>query len=209
MSGQQSTVDETFTSTTQPLVTSYLNGGGKLFVSGSEIAWDLYGQANETAGDRSFFANTLHATYVADDAGVYATGTGVAGSALASVGALNFDDGTQGTYDVQYPDVLGASGAGASVAMNYSTGSGHGAVIQYQSGSSKLIYMGFPLESIYTASQRNSLMAAVLTYFGVAATSSISGRIYLDANGNGTFDGTDGAIDRIERVSRQQWQWQI
>ncbi len=169
MSGIQSTVDQTFTSTTEPLVTAYMNGGGKMFVSGSEIAWDLFGQANETSADESFFNNTLHATYVADDAGVYATGAGVAGSALASVGALNFDNGTQGTYDVQFPDVLGASGAGASVAMNYSTGSGHGAVIQYQSGNSKMIYMGFPLESIYTASQRNSLMAAVLTYFGTTA----------------------------------------
>ena len=53
--------------------------------------------------------------------------------------------------------------------MNYSTGSGHGAVLQYASGSSKMIYMGFPLESIYTTTQRNSLMAAVLTYFGTAA----------------------------------------
>src|SRR5204862_368827 len=47
MSGEQSTVNETFTATTQPLVTNYLSGGGKLFVSGAEIAWDLSGQANE------------------------------------------------------------------------------------------------------------------------------------------------------------------
>ena len=81
MSGQQSTVDQTFTSTTEPLVTAYMNGGGKLFVNGSEIAWDLFGQANETTADQTFLHNTLHANYVADDAGVYATAAGVAGSA--------------------------------------------------------------------------------------------------------------------------------
>jgi hypothetical protein len=88
---------------------------------------------------------------------------------------LSFDNGTHGTYDVDFADVLGA-GVGATVAMNYSTGAGNGAVIQWadtsgvSSAAPKMILMGFPFESIYTGSQRNALMGAVLTYFGTNGT---------------------------------------
>ncbi|MBN1492406.1 MAG: N-acetylmuramoyl-L-alanine amidase, partial [Phycisphaerae bacterium] len=39
--GEESTADRTFDATEQALVTTYLNGGGGLFVSGAEIGWDL------------------------------------------------------------------------------------------------------------------------------------------------------------------------
>ena len=39
--GKESTANETFNSTEQTLVSTYLKQGGKLLVSGSEIAWDL------------------------------------------------------------------------------------------------------------------------------------------------------------------------
>ncbi|MGB7157211.1 MAG: hypothetical protein WBD40_04030, partial [Tepidisphaeraceae bacterium] len=106
MSGEQSTDDETFSSATQPLVSSFISGGGKLFVSGSEVGWDLVGQSGETPADSAFYQNTLRTAYVGDDAGTYLTGSGIAGTALAGVPALNFDNGTHGTYDVDFADVL-------------------------------------------------------------------------------------------------------
>ncbi|HEX8522656.1 MAG TPA: hypothetical protein VF669_10400 [Tepidisphaeraceae bacterium] len=163
LSGEQSSADNTFTATTQPLVSTYLSNGGKMFISGAEIGYELVAL---NAG-ASFYQNTLHTNYVSDDAATYSTAAGVAGSALAGVSALSFDDGTHGTYDVGTPDVISA-GANASVAMNYSTGSA--AVVQYASGNTRILNMGFPFESIYTASQRNSLMSAALTYFGTNST---------------------------------------
>ena len=41
MLGEESTVDETFSSAEQAAVTNYLGLGGRLFVSGAEIGWDL------------------------------------------------------------------------------------------------------------------------------------------------------------------------
>ena len=62
--GEESTADHTFDATEQSLVSNYLASGGQLFVSGSEIAWDLDSQNNGQA----FYNNTLRADYVADDA---------------------------------------------------------------------------------------------------------------------------------------------
>jgi hypothetical protein len=165
MSGEQSSANGTFTSTVQPLVTAYLNAGGKMFVNGSEIGFDLVAAGHGA----SFYLNSLHTNYVANSAATYSTSAGVAGKALASVPALSFDDGTHGTYNVDFPDIISA-GAGASVAMNYNGGSGGAAAIQYTSGNTQIINMGFPFESIYTVSQRNSLMAAVLGFFNTAST---------------------------------------
>ncbi len=175
MSGEQSAGDGTFTSTVQPKVTTYLTNGGKMFISGAEIGWDLVAQNNGS----SFYQNTLHTNYVSDDGNdtdpsdgidpaTYATIAGV--GALAGVPALTYDNGTYGTYDVGTPDVI-ASGSGASVALRYVTGGA--AAIQYTSGPAQIINMGFPFESIYTESQRNSLMSAVLTYFDVNSTTAI------------------------------------
>lgn len=188
MSGEQSSGNGTFTATTQPLVTSYLNSGGKLFVSGSEIGWDLVAQNHGS----SFYTNTLKSTYVQDDAGTYATKAGVAGTALAGVPALSFDDGTHGTYDVDFPDVLSAP-AGSTLAMKYS--SGNGAVVQYSSGNTKLINMGFPFESIYTASQRTALMSAVLNFFGANVSLGV-GAPDLVATSDTGFSTTDNYTNK-------------
>ena len=108
MSGDQSSTDGTFTSTLQPLVTSYLNGGGKMFVSGSEIGWDLVAEGHGS----SFFTNTLKANYpvvngaytTSDDANTY-NAAGASGSIFAGI-SLSFDNGTGGTYNVLFPDTV-------------------------------------------------------------------------------------------------------
>ncbi len=65
--GDESTVDETFSSTEQSRIMSYLANGGRLFVSGSEIGWDLGRAHNRSeAGDQDFYHNYLKANYVYD-----------------------------------------------------------------------------------------------------------------------------------------------
>ncbi|MDO9548404.1 MAG: hypothetical protein Q7J65_05530, partial [Candidatus Marinimicrobia bacterium] len=92
--GDEGVIDETFSASEQNLVAGYLKSGGQLFVSGSEIAYDLDG--NGGTNDKSFFLNYLHADYVQDDANDY-TVTGVAGGIFAGL-AFEFDDGTAGIY---------------------------------------------------------------------------------------------------------------
>ena len=151
-------------STAQARISTYLNAGGKLFISGSEIGYDLVTN-NQGAG---FISSTLRANYVSDDANVFAA-SGAAGSIFAGI-TLGFDDGTSvfnmGKYRVEFPDVIGASG-GSTVAMTYSGGTS-GAAIQYASGNTRLVYMAFPFETITTSANRNAVMAAVLDYFGAS-----------------------------------------
>ena len=146
--GEESTTDRTFTATEQTLVATYLAGGGNLFLSGSEIGYELVGVGHGA----SFYQTTLHANYVSDDAGTYAA-QGAAGSIFEGC-AVTFDNGSQ-FYDVDYPDVIGPR-TGATTAMTYSGGTGGGAAIQYENTTtgSHLVMLGFPFETITTAANR-------------------------------------------------------
>lgn len=191
LSGEESTVDRTFDATEQTLVTNYLAAGGKLFVSGSEIGWDLDASSNGA----SFYNNQLKADYVSDDAGTY-TATGAASSIFSGIN-VQFDDGTFDTYDAEFPDKLLAFG-GSTIAMNYSGAGSGGAAVQYSSGNTRLVNMGFPFETITSVNTRNAVMGAVLNYFGLltpAATGAIAGRVFRDSDADLTPDGAEQSLN--------------
>jgi hypothetical protein len=164
--GEESTADHTFTGQEQSIVRSYLENGGQLFVSGAEIGWDLDYYNNGL----SFYRNYLKASYIADDANVYQF-SGVPGSIFEGLSGLKFDNGTHGSYDVDWPDCIEPFG-GSQVCLNYD-GTSYHAAIQYEGtfGSSfkvgKLVYFGFPFETIYPESGRNEIMERIVNYFGL------------------------------------------
>ncbi len=156
ISGEESSADETFGVLEQGLMAAYLNQGGKLFVSGAEIGWDL----DLLNNGRSFYNNTLRADYVSDDANSY-TAAGEAASIFEGV-SLEFDDGTF-VYDANFADVINPS-SGSTLAMRYGTGGG--AAIQF---NEQLVMLGFPFETILDAQDRADVMGAALEYFGLDA----------------------------------------
>jgi N-acetylmuramoyl-L-alanine amidase len=162
MLGEESTIDETFSSTEQILVQAFLNAGGQLFVSGAEIGWDL--DHSGSGADQAFYNNYLKADYVADDAAVYAA-SGLSGTAFDGLSAIAYDDGTHGPYDVAYPDYINPFG-GSQENMNYDGTSWH-AGVQY-SGTFKVINLGFPFEAVISAAHRDSLMKRAMDFFAVA-----------------------------------------
>ncbi len=167
--GNESTADETFSSAEQTRVAQFLNGGGRLFVSGAEVAWDLDRDSGPTASDRAFLNNQLHADLggdAHDDAGTY-TFAATAGGIFAGNATGRFDDGTAGIYTVPYPDVLTPIG-GAQAALTYTGGSGGAAAIQFTNAAtgSKVVYFGFPFETITNAAVRESAMFDILAFFG-------------------------------------------
>ena len=154
--GEESTVDETFSSAEQTFVSAYLFSGGRLFFSGAEVGWDL--DAFGTASDKNFYENTLGQNYIADDANVYWTQARNTGP-LAPLPAMMFDDGNGGIYDVGFPDVIApTSGSGGQVVLNYITGTG-AAVL---SGNGRVLGLGFPIEAIVNVTHRNLLMERIL-----------------------------------------------
>lgn len=110
------TNDISISATQQSRITTYLAGGGKLFISGAELAWDL-----DRGGATTFVDNYLKANYVADSAGVFSA-TASAGSLFDGLGVVSFDDGTGPFYKVTYPDVITPVG-GSAAAMTYGGGS--------------------------------------------------------------------------------------
>jgi hypothetical protein len=159
IAGEESTQDRTFNTQEQNAVAAYVNGGGKFMVSGSEIGWDLVASGNGA----SFFANTLHAGYVSDDAGTYNV-VGAAGSIFAGV-TLNFDSGPQ-SYDAEFPDRLSAP-AGSTSLLSYSGGLGGSAAIAWSGANgAKTLIFGFPFETIASGGARASLMRKALDHFG-------------------------------------------
>ena len=171
--GNESTADETFSSTEQNIVKQFLQNGGNLFISGAEIAWDLdYKGSSE---DQSFFHDYLKASYSADapanTQGAYYGTSGVTGSIFEGLDNIIFDDGTHGTYDVDWPDALIADDS-AKVVLRYNYASTHNnAAIIYRGPfpdsdiEGTLIYLAFPFETIYPADSRNAIMKKVLDYF--------------------------------------------
>lgn len=174
--GEESSADDTFTATEQSLVSTFLAGGGNLFVTGAEIGWDLDNLNN----GRPFYNDVLHANYVADDAGTY----GVQGTAAGIFDGLefSFDDGTL-FYDVNFPDVINPFG-GAVAALSYAGGTGGTAAIQFDGGGDqgRLVMFGFPFETITTESSRSAVMGRVLDFFDFDSPPGVSGEYILDDN---------------------------
>jgi len=141
------------TANDQTALTNFLNSGGALFISGSEIGYELQGTP--------FYANTLRASYVADDAQTY-TANSTAGGLFNGLGAINFDDGSHGMYNVDYADVFAPSN-GASSALVYNTAS---AAIQYVNGCTRLAYSGIPFETIYPRATRQIMMTRLIDFLG-------------------------------------------
>ena len=173
--GSQSTQDRTFDATTQPFVTTFLANGGNLFVSGAEIGWDLDRDSGPTTADRNFYHNQLRSAFngnAHDDAGTYNF------SAISGLFSGNpsgtFDNGSM-FYNVAFPDVLTATN-GSIGAISYVGGIGGSAGITYDGslGGGKLVYFGFPFESILNPTFRDAYMADVLRFFNLLSAPAIS-----------------------------------
>lgn len=171
--GEEGTSTSTFSSEEQTLVMTYLENGGNLFVSGSEIGYDLSG--NGSPEDQAFYQDYLKAEYVTDAAGYHHAFYPDGATIFDNLGTINFDDGTHGTYDVDYPDGIKPAG-GSQIALkydgsDYNVDGGAGIVYSGTFGSGtetgRLVYISPGFEAIYPESARDSIMADIITYFQV------------------------------------------
>jgi MYXO-CTERM domain-containing protein len=160
--GEDSTGDLPLAPIVRDALTDYLDGGGRLLVSGSELGWAL--DLNGAPDEQAFFRERLHATYVSDDAETYDV-TATAGP-FEGLAALSFADGD--AYDPRFPDVL-AAGEGAALALAYGATADAGAAIAWGAGSDgeRGIVLGFPFETIAGKETRRDVMAAALAFFDV------------------------------------------
>jgi hypothetical protein len=156
--GEESIVDEAFSGVERTLLAAYLDSGRSLLISGSDIGWDL--ASPEHGADPDFYNQYLKAVHAGNDALTYEF-VGVESDILRGLSG-SFDDSTHGYYDVDSPDRLDPYD-GSRVVLNYSGGSSDGAALAY-TGNFRLVYYGFPLETVVDAEIRNELICTAANY---------------------------------------------
>ncbi|CAN5206708.1 hypothetical protein BH11PLA2_BH11PLA2_44340 [soil metagenome] len=178
--GEESTVDHTFDASERTKVEQFIAQGGHLFLSGSEIGWDLQAQGNGV----SFFQTTLKGNYVSDDANSYSL-NGTASGIFTGL-SFSFDNGTL-FYNAEYPDVINPQ-SGATAALTYSTGGNAAIQAPGTGGRGNVVMLGFPFETITTAANRSAVLGRVFTYFGISLDSTVPAATSITTtSSNGTY----------------------
>jgi hypothetical protein len=127
-----------------------------------------------STSDKAFIHDFLKASYSADApggvSGVHYSAEGIQGSILGAITTIAYDNGTHGTFDVKYPDALIPEGGSQSIIryLNVNThdigGVSFEGVFPGGTQPGKLVYIGFPFETIYPVDSRNLVMNEVLDY---------------------------------------------
>jgi hypothetical protein len=157
--GDESVADRTFAPAEQSIVQEYLAAGGRLFVTGSEVGYDLDRSASPNYAP-AFYEGFLKATYAGDKA---------SSNSFAGSGALAGISGTCGAvYPEDYPDYILPS-AGAVACATYAGGQIAG--VQYSgpfgggSSEGRLVYLAFTFETIGDTAVRNTIIRKVVDFF--------------------------------------------
>jgi len=163
--GDDSRSDESIAAADQFRMLSYLQNGGKLFISGSEIGYDFHATTSEELARTN---SLLKATYSGDLAG----SNRILGTVGTAFEGLNFVFGTlnsEDTYIEDYPDYIQPYG-GSQTALKYENG--RNAAVCYTgpfgtgNPDAQLVFLAFTFETINQPQDRADLMKSVLQYFG-------------------------------------------
>ncbi|MFH0735901.1 MAG: glycosyl hydrolase family 18 protein [bacterium] len=188
--GEESTSDETFNSMEQDKLKEYLNNGKNLLVSGAEIGWDIGRTGTSSTTDLDFYNNYLRATYVADapmgSSSTYYNITPEADNFLSKLGSFNYDDGTFGSYNTEWPDAIKPNNSRLLYSYTGVEASTYGGAGVYLETPYRLIHLSFPLETVYPKNVRDSLIVEMLTWLivhsGVNENNAIPNKFELSQN---------------------------
>lgn len=161
--GDEGSTDETFGATEQSKAIAYLNAGGKIFVNGSEVAYDLDRSSGPSEADRNFFNNNLKSSFAGDASGS-ATINGVAGTLFEGL-SFAYGDTLQGSpYRENFPDYLNPIN-GSSIVLKYANNLNAATAF-----GGSVVVLGIPVETIHSKTHRDALMNAVLKYFDITTS---------------------------------------
>jgi PKD repeat protein len=149
LTGNQST--DTLTSADQANLAAYLDGRGRLFLSGQDIGIDI--------GGSGFYHDYLHTTFHSDDTNVY-TLTGLDFMTGLDV-TIQSGEGANNQF---YPSDISPVSGGIAV-YRYPDPHLYGGVAY--SGTHRVVYFSFGYEAINSQARRDGVMSATLNYLGV------------------------------------------
>lgn len=145
--------------TEQLFLENYLNNGGRLFLTGQNIAYDLVEQQNGIF----FFENYLHAAYIQNNAGDFSL-DGLPGDPIGA-GQNYIILGSGGANNQNSPDVISAvPPAQAAIVYDIANQSSQAAI--YYAGAYRLVYFAFGWEGINDQgpAKRQETMERVLNW---------------------------------------------
>jgi uncharacterized lipoprotein YddW (UPF0748 family) len=162
--GDESSANVVFSAAEKAAITSYLNSGGKLIVSGSEVAYNISRTAAATY-DAAFANNYLKSTYVNDGSITYTPATGIAGTPFEG---LNIPFSI--TYTEDFPDAISPINGSISI-LNYNVSPNKAGVAYkgtFGTGTvpGGIIFLSFTLETAADTSI-TAFMGKALAYFDV------------------------------------------
>jgi hypothetical protein len=136
---------------------AYLDGGGKLFISGQDIGRDI--------GLSSFYADYLRASFITDSAGIL-TLDGIDGEPISDGLTIGIGGGAGNQVS---PDEIAPLGGGAYATFLYEGTNRVAAVssaYETPSDSARVVYFGFGFEGIDAPADREIIMQRILEYLG-------------------------------------------
>jgi len=151
MFGRQSTADGTFDARKQDMIRIFIDGGGKVIVTGTDVATDL----STTTGGTQFLADVFGAHH-AGRTGGNALLHPVADTPFAQMEPFGYDDGTGEVYLVADADTFEAVG-GATPLLTQ-----NGAIVAI--AGENTILMSIPFEAINGTDAREGLMKAAINH---------------------------------------------
>jgi len=158
---------------TQPTLTpndraalgTYMDGGGKLFLSGCNIANTLCNPGNPyyTPESLQWFETYLHATYVTFYQPCFTVvgtpgdpiGDGIEGMAISGSGD-----------NQQIPDGI-LPGPGANLVFTCTPSEDADAGIRWEQGPTQVVYFAFGIEGIVEDDDRNLVVGRIIDWFGI------------------------------------------
>jgi hypothetical protein len=166
--------DETFGYDEQALIQTFLDSGGCLFATGSELGYDL--DYRSTDIDKAFCRNYLKLSYVQNSPlNQISTYYEVQFDSVGGFGGLppfRFDNGSYGTYDVNRPDAIKPVGGGLACLHFVGVDTADGVAGVCYSGKfspegqpGKVIALTVPFETIISDSMRTAIIERVMDYF--------------------------------------------
>jgi hypothetical protein len=152
-------------------LTTFLNGGGCLFVAGQDFGWDVWTASasggHGTPAQQTFYTNFLGAAFVDDGvATTTAIGANTSDAIFGSAGASIPLSTTVYTGTSFFPDDINAAGTGA-VIFKYSSNS-KTAGVRNTNGTFKTVYLAPGIEQMTTAANKNTVLKITYDWFHLA-----------------------------------------
>ena len=150
----------TLTSTDQSNLMSYLDNGGRLYLSSQDLLWDISG-GNDGAISNTFVNNYLHVTSVSNDVS-YSTVSGVSGDPITgnfSTVTLSYPSGY-----TNYADEIEIDSTAIAIFTNPNTG--NVVADRVDTGTYRLVFTAFSFEAVENgdSSVGAELMGNIITW---------------------------------------------